>query len=82
MTSGTLLPPTKKRVERITLNVTAGFKEDVEQLAESNGHTLTDLVKIAISLLRVVIEERKKGNKLVIVSSEGVPQMQLVIPGL
>jgi hypothetical protein len=71
----------KKKTERLHLNLSESGKKEVEQLADENETSITELVKLALNLLQIVIEERRKGNKLVIVSEAGVPQMQLVIPG-
>ncbi|WP_180540704.1 hypothetical protein [Nevskia soli] len=72
--------PAKK--PRINLNLSASSREEVGQLAKLTGRSITELVILALSLLKLVIEERRKGNKLIITNADGTPQMQLVIPGL
>lgn len=68
--------------DRINLNLTPAARAAVDKLSDETGSSITELVRLALSLLKVVIEERRKGNKVIITNDEGVPQMQLVIPGL
>jgi hypothetical protein len=75
-------PLLKKKINRINLNLSAAARADIDKLATETGNSITELVRLALSLLKVVIEESRKGNKLIITSSDGTPQTQLVIPGL
>jgi hypothetical protein len=75
-------PIVKSKINRINLNLSASARADVDRLSEETGTTITELVRLALSLLKVVIEEKRKGNKLIITASDGTPQTQLVIPGL
>ncbi len=67
---------------RINLNLSASARAEVDRMAEETGSSITELVRLALSLLKVIMEEKRKGNKLIVTSSDGTPQMQLVIPGL
>lgn len=75
-------PSLKKKINRLNLNLSASARADIDKLATETGNSITELVRLALSLLKVVIEESRKGNKLIITSSDGTPQTQLVIPGL
>jgi len=76
------VPSLKTKINRINLNLSSSARADIDRLSEETGNTITELVRLALSLLKVVIEEKRKGNKLIITSSDGTPQTQLVIPGL
>jgi len=82
MSSAAVSPPLKAKINRINLNLSASARADVDKLAEETGNTITELVRLALSLLKVVVEEGRKGHKLIITTSDGTPQTQLVIPGL
>jgi hypothetical protein len=72
----------KQAVSRINLNLSPAARADVDRLAVETHSSITELVRMALSLLRVVVDETSKGNKLIITTRDGTPQTQLVIPGL
>jgi hypothetical protein len=67
---------------RINLNLSPAARADVDRLAEQTHSSITELVRLSLSLLRIAIDEIRKGNKLIITTSEGQPLRELVIPGL
>ena len=77
-TGATLL----KKTNRINLNLSASARADVDWMTEETQTSITELVRLALSLLKVVIEEKRKGNEIIVTSKDGTPQTRLVIPGL
>lgn len=71
----------KKVPRRLNLMIPAAAGEEVDALAEESGRSITELVRLSLSLLKVVIDERKQGHKLIVTTSEGQPLKELVLPG-
>jgi predicted negative regulator of RcsB-dependent stress response len=73
--------PIRKSKQRLNLNLTDSARQEINSLAEQSSRTITELVRLALSLLKVIIDERNAGNKLVVTTREGKPLKELVIPG-
>ena len=67
---------------RLNINLSANARAEVSSLAEASSRSVTDLVRLGLSLLKVVYEETARGNKLIVTTSDGHPVKELVIPGL
>lgn len=76
------MPTDTAAAARINLKLSHSARADVDRLAEQTHSSITDLVRLALSLLKIAIDEMRKGNKLIITTSEGQPLRELVIPGL
>ena len=66
---------------RLSLNLTDEGRNEVNALASGSHRSITELVRLALSVLKVIIDERKLGHKLIVASSDGQPIKELVIPG-
>ena len=65
---------------RINISLSAAAREEVSRLAKTSSCSVTDLVRLSLSLLKVVLEEMQHGNKLIVTTSGGQPVKELVIP--
>lgn len=72
-----LAPP---RIRRLNVNLTAGASDELDSLAATVGSTKTDLVKWALGLIRLVIQERARGNRVAILSEDGEVLKEVVLP--
>jgi hypothetical protein len=67
---------------RLNVNLSERAREEVNGLSDDTGRSITDLVRIGLSLVKVVFEESRQGNKLIVTTADGKPLKELVIPGL
>jgi hypothetical protein len=82
MSTTTAILEKEKVSNRINLKLSSAARADVDRLADQTHSTITELVRLSLSLLRIAIEEIRKGNKLIITTADGQPLRELVIPGL
>jgi hypothetical protein len=66
--------------KRLNVNLSGTAFLQVQVLAKQTRCSMTELVRIGLGLLRVAIEETAKGNKLHVVSKDGTPLKELVLP--
>ncbi len=76
-----VLATAKRNKARLNLNLSDTARVEVSKLADESSRSITELVRLALSLLKVIIDERKVGNKLIVTTSAGQPIKELVIPG-
>jgi len=67
---------------RLNINLSPAARTEVTRLAEHSSRSITELVRLALSLLKVVMNETERGHKLIVTTEEGKPLKELVIPGL
>ena len=70
-----------KPKSRLNLNLSETAREQITALAEQSDRSITELVRLALSVLKVILDERKEGHKLIVTTSDGKPLKELVIPG-
>jgi len=75
MMTGTKVAP------RLNINIPESARAEVDALVEMSGRSITDLVRFGLSLVKVVLNEHKSGNKLIVTTQEGKPIKELIIPG-
>lgn len=68
--------------KRLNVNLPESARAEVDQLAASSGLSITELVRLGLSMVKVIITESNRGHKLVIVTGEGAPVKELIIPGI
>jgi hypothetical protein len=66
--------------KRLNINLSPSAFEELQQLSEKSGTTMTEIVKTALGLAKVAYEERKKDNVLAVVTEDGKILKQIVIP--
>jgi hypothetical protein len=69
-----------KTKSRLNLNLSETARKDVEELARQSDRSITETVRLALSLLKIVLEERRDGNKFIVTTADGRPLKELVIP--
>ena len=58
-------------MRRLNLNLTESLYEEISQLADSEGRTMTEVVRIGLGLARLAIDEQQKGGQLAVVDAAG-----------
>jgi len=77
-TSAVAAPPAEKR---LSLILSSSVFEDLSALARERRTTMTEIVRLALGLIKVAIREAKAGNKLVVAKENGEVVKELVLPG-
>jgi hypothetical protein len=72
-TGNGLGPRTKppQKVKRLNINLPEKTFNELERLADESGRTMTELVRVAIGLVQVAIDEESHGRKLAVVEPNG-----------
>ena len=73
---------TAPATSRLNLNLSPKSRAEVDSLAEETNRSISELVRLALSLLKLVYEERAAGHKLIVTTGEGKPVKEIVIPGI
>jgi hypothetical protein len=68
-------------VKRLNINLPARAYETLRALADSSHRSMTDVVRIALSLVKVAMETEKDHNKLAVISPEGKVLKEIVFVG-
>jgi len=67
-------------VHKLTLSLGSSAFADVTDLALERKTTPAQTVRVALGLLKVVANEQRKGNHVVVVSSDGKALREIVLP--
>ena len=73
--------PAEKTEKRLNLILSAGVYSDLSKMARERRTTMTEVVRLALGLIKVAIAEIKQGHKLVVVREDGEVLKELVLPG-
>jgi len=63
---------------RITINLSE--KARSELMALSGERSYSEMMRLALSVLKVLLTESKNGNRLVVVDAEGNAKREIIIP--
>lgn len=77
MSAAALPPPTGKKVN---FNVSTRAYEELGELARLTKRSMTEIIRLGISLAKIAIEAEQQGHKLVVTTSDGKPLKELVLP--
>ncbi|HTS60713.1 MAG TPA: ribbon-helix-helix protein, CopG family [Candidatus Acidoferrales bacterium] len=69
-----------KKGKRLSLNLSDHVYDELTQLAAQRQSSMTEIVRLALGLVRIAISESEKGNKLVITSANGDALKEIVLP--
>ncbi len=65
---------------RIAINLSDQAYFDLKQTADENSRNMTDVIRLGIGLFKVAAEAMRAKNKLVVVSQDGKPLKEIVLP--
>jgi hypothetical protein len=71
-------PPAEKRLNLI---LSAGAYSDLAKMASLRRTTMTEIVRLALGLLKVAISEVNANHKLVVTTEDGKVLKELILPG-
>ena len=65
---------------RLNVNLPEASYQELKDLAKRNGRSLTEVVKLALRLVKVALDERAEGNRLAITTSDGLLLKEIILP--
>jgi len=68
-------------VRRLNINLPVPAYQTLQDLAKRSNRTMTDVVKIGLSLAKVAMETEGAHNKLAVVNSDGKVLKEIVLLG-
>jgi hypothetical protein len=66
--------------KRLNLILSAGVYADLSRMAKQRRTTMTEIVRLALGLIKVVINETSQGHKLVVAKANGDVVKELILP--
>ncbi len=72
--------PITSRTKRLNVNLPESVFGELDQIARDSGRTMTDIVRIALGLVAVVLSEEKRGHKLAIAEPNGKLLKEIILP--
>jgi hypothetical protein len=69
-----------KSGRRLSLNLAGPVYDELALLADERGTTMTEIIRLALGVIRVVIRETKQKHKLIIADQDGKALKELVLP--
>jgi len=70
----------KPPVKRLSINLPEPAFQDLERLKALSGRSMTDVVRTALSLVKIAFEEERIGNKLAVMNGKGRLLKEIVLP--
>ena len=67
--------------KRLNLILSARVYADLAKMAKLRHTTMTEIVRLALGLIKIAIYEASQGNKLVVARANGEVLKELVLPG-
>jgi hypothetical protein len=67
-------------VKRLNVNLPAAAFEELQRMASNSGRSMTEVVRLALGLAKIAIEEEKKDHKLVVAQADGQILKEIVLP--
>lgn len=67
-------PHAKKKptnIRRLNLNLPERTFQELQRLASESGRSLTEMIRIAIGLAQVAVDEEAHGRKLAVIDKDG-----------
>jgi Ribbon-helix-helix protein, copG family len=66
-------------VKRLNLNLSEEVFNELSRLAKERRSSMTEIIRLALSLVKVALYEAKQGNKLVVTTADGTAVKELVV---
>ena len=70
----------KTPVRRLSLNLSDAVYDELTNLAAQRHSSMTEIVRLALGLLKIAIHESAEGHRLVVTSETGEALKELVLP--
>jgi hypothetical protein len=70
---------TQPTMRRLNINLPESVYDTLQRLAQQTNRTMTDIIRTALSLVKIALETDAKGNKLAVVSPDGKVLKEIVL---
>ena len=70
-----------KDERRLSLILSSSVFDDLNTMAKARRTTMTEIVRLALGLIKIALKESKDGHKLVVTKASGEVLKELVLPG-
>lgn len=67
------------KVKRLNINLPEKTFNELDRLAKESGRTMTEIVRLALGLVQVAIDEESHGRKLAVVEANGKLLKEIVL---
>jgi len=75
-----LQPEAEPRSRRLNLLLAEAVYRDLADLAKARQSSMTEVIRLALGLIKVVLDETNQGHKLIIAKADGTAVKELVMP--
>jgi hypothetical protein len=79
MATTTALP--LARTKRLNINLSERAHTELQSLSTETNRSVTELIRLAVGLLKITLEASREGHRLVITTKDGQALREIVIPG-
>jgi hypothetical protein len=66
--------------KRLNLSLSREAYSDIEKLANENNSSLTEVVRLALGLIKVVLEAQRSGGRVLITDETGSATREIILP--
>jgi predicted DNA-binding protein len=66
-------------LKRLNLKLPLPVFNELDELAKDTGRTMTDVIRLGLSLAALAIDEKKAGHKLVITDANGTTLKEIIL---
>ena len=67
------------QAKRLNVNLSTSAYAELQDLSRDSRRSMTEIVRLALALVRVALQEAERGNKLVITDAGGRSLREIVI---
>jgi len=71
---------TGRVTKRFNANLPVETHEEIERLSREHNWTFTELIRLALSILKVAYEAVREGNRLAVVNKRGRVVKEILLP--
>jgi hypothetical protein len=71
----------KNKPRRLNINLPESKFKELEDLAQQSSRTMTDIVRMALELVKVAVREEQHGRKLAVLDPEGTLLKEIILLG-
>jgi hypothetical protein len=66
--------------KRINFQLSERAYMELTELSRETHRSMTEIVRLGLTLVKIAIEEQLKGNKLIVTTAKGTPVKEIVLP--
>lgn len=66
--------------KRLNFAISERARQELEEIARDHERTMTDVIRLGISLAKIALEASRRGDKILIARPDGEPIKELVLP--